>query len=177
MRAMMLALVLALLARAVALPAPVPAVADLPSRAELRTSQNNLKGIVSGMSGFFDANRERLPNDIRDDDGKPLLSWRVAILPYIGEEKLYKQFKVDESWDNEANKKLVEKMPEVYAPVRVKAKAGETFYQRFVGKGAVFGKRGVSAYSLENIPDGAANTALVVEAATPVVSSGPSLSI
>ena len=97
----------------------------------------------------------------------------MAILPYIGEEKLYKQFKVDESWDSENNKKLIEKMPKLYAPVRGKAKAGETFYQRFVGKGAVFGERGVSAYSLENIPDGAANTVLVVEAATPVVWSQP----
>jgi hypothetical protein len=33
----------------------------------------------------------------REKDGKPLLSWRVAILPYIGHDELYRQFHLDES--------------------------------------------------------------------------------
>jgi hypothetical protein len=96
----------------------------------------------------------------------------VALLPYIEQEALYKQFKLDEPWDSANNKKLIEKMPKTYAPVRVKAKAGETYFQRFVGKDALFNEKG-SDYKLSTIPDGTSNTALVVEAGNPVIWTQP----
>jgi hypothetical protein len=44
----------------------------------------------------------RLPAPaLRDKDGKQLLSWRVALLPFLGEMELYKQFHLDEPWDSE----------------------------------------------------------------------------
>src|SRR5947209_11024222 len=72
-------------------------------------------------------------------DGKsvklPLLSWRVAILPYIEEQALYQQFHLDEPWDSAHNKTLLAKMPKLYAPVRGKTKEpGMTYYQVFTGK-------------------------------------------
>ncbi len=33
-------------------------------------------------------------------DNKPLLSWRVHLLPYLDEEELYKKFHLDEAWDS-----------------------------------------------------------------------------
>ncbi len=51
------------------------------------------------------------PRAITDPNGKPLLSWRVALLPYLGQESLYKQFKLDESWDSPHNRKLLGRMP------------------------------------------------------------------
>ncbi len=60
----------------------------------------------------------------------PQLSWRVHILPYIGEEELYKQFHLDEPWDSEHNKSLVEKMPAVYACEGVDIPKGHTVYQK-----------------------------------------------
>jgi hypothetical protein len=92
----------------------------------------------------------------------PLLSWRVAILPFIEEGPLYKQFKLDEPWDSEHNKKLQEKMPKVYAPVTGKAKPGLTYYQVFVGKDAPFDGM-VSPRFPASFPDGTSNTFLVVE--------------
>jgi hypothetical protein len=93
----------------------------------------------------------------------PLLSWRVAILPFIEEGALYKQFKLDEPWDSEHNKKLLEKMPKVYAAVTGKAKPGMTYYQVFVGKDAPFngtiGPRFPASFT-----DGTSNTFLVAEA-------------
>lgn len=47
-------------------------------------------------------------------DGKYPLSWRVAILPYIGEQDLYNQYRQDEPWDSEHNQTLLAKMPAVY---------------------------------------------------------------
>ena len=139
---------------------------------DVTKSQNNLKLIGLGFHAFHDV-VEAMPVDVVDKTGKPLLSWRVAILPYIEEEALFKQFKFDEPWDSEHNKKLVAKMPKVYAPVRVKARPGETFYQVFTGKEALFGPGRLLLRMAASVPDGLSNTALVVEAGEPVVWTKP----
>lgn len=150
---------------------PVGAQDEPPSFKELRDSQNNLKQIVLAFHNFESAT-SHFPGDIYSKDGKPLLSWRVAILPYIEEAQLYEQFKLDEPWDSDTNKKLIAKMPKLYAPIRVKAKAAETYYQTFTGKGTVFGDKGTSS-KLADITDGTSNTALVVEAGDPVIWTKP----
>ena len=48
-----------------------------------------------------------LPFDIVDKDGKPILSWRVLLLPYIEEGPLANAFKLDERWDSEHNRALL----------------------------------------------------------------------
>jgi hypothetical protein len=154
--------------------APIPKEDDKPppiTEKHLKDSRNNLKLFGIAFHSFNDATGV-MPTDITDKDGKPLLSWRVAILPYIEEEELYKQFELDEPWDSPNNKKLVEKMPKVYAPIRVKAKAGETFYQVFTGKDALFGPKKKPRIPA-SIPDGTSNTAMVVEGGEPVVWTKP----
>lgn len=163
------AVLLSLGALALALPAAdEPAK---PTKKELETAREALKKIGLACHAFCDDNDGRLPDDVADKDGRFVLSWRVAILPYIGEEKLYKQFKLNEPWDSANNKKLIEKMPKLYAPARGKAKAGETFYNRFVGKDTCWPQKG--AYKLLQIADGTSNTALVLEAADPVIWTQP----
>lgn len=149
-----------------------PASAAEPTKKELENAQDNLKKIGIAFHNYGNAHGDKWADDLTDKDGRVLLSWRVAILPYIDEEQLYKEFKLDEPWDSPHNKKLAAKMPKVFAPIRVKAKEGETFYQRFVGKGAIFDAKGTS-YTIPTIPDGTSNTALVVEAGNPVVWSQP----
>jgi len=160
-----------LLVGLVSLPISISAAAE-PTKEELKTAAKNLKSIGIAFYDYGEANDNKWADDITDKDGRILLSWRVAILPYLKEEKLYKEFKLDEPWDSTHNKKLIAKMPKVYAPVRVKAKPGETFYQRFVGKDALFAENG-SEYKIGNIPDGHSNTALVVEAGDPVIWTKP----
>jgi prepilin-type processing-associated H-X9-DG protein len=95
-------------------------------------------------------------------DGKPLLSWRVAILPYI-EPELYNKFKLDEPWDSPHNKALIKEMPQVFAcPSRPGVEPGTTTYRAFAGKGALFEKD--SGTRIANITDGTSNTIMVVEA-------------
>src|SRR4051794_9630382 len=50
-------------------------------------SAKNLHQVVIALHNFAGANKSRLPAHASYKDGKPLLSWRVAILPYIGEDK------------------------------------------------------------------------------------------
>jgi hypothetical protein len=74
-------------------------------------------------------------------DGKALLSWRVALLPYLEQQQLYKQFHLDEPWDSPHNIKLLKQMPKVFAPPGVKTREPHsTFYQVFVGPHAAFEK-------------------------------------
>jgi hypothetical protein len=104
--------------------------------------------------------------------GKPLLSWRVAILQYIEEEALYKQFKMDEPWDSEHNLKLAKNMPKVYYnPKANKPGDNKTHYRLFYGKGAAFELNKTS--SLATFTDGTSNTLMVVEAEEPVVWTNP----
>jgi hypothetical protein len=146
-------------------------------------SIRNLKNIGLALHGFHDANRGLPPGAICSKvDGKPLLSWRVAILPYIDETPLFHEFKLDEPWDSPHNIKLLSKMPKVYAPIGVKTKEPyTTFYQAFVGPGAVFETipdkdRPFGAKTdrtLIGITDGTTNTIGVVEAFEPVPWSKP----
>ena len=101
-------------------------------------------------------------------EGKPLLSWRVALLPYLDQKALYEKFHLDEPWDSPYNKTLLNQMPEVYAPViNIKDEPkNSTYYQVFVGPGALFGDE--DGPRLNSIKDGTANTIMVVEAAKPV---------
>jgi hypothetical protein len=131
--------------------------------AAVRTqSINNLKQLALAMHNYHDSQGTFPAAAIYDAAGKPLLSWRVQILPYLGENDLYRQFRLDEAWDSAHNKKLLKKMPKVFADPTGKAVPFTTYYQAFVGPGAVFeGKRGVR---LVDITDGTSNTWMFVEA-------------
>ncbi len=144
------------------------------TKKDLETSKSNLKQIAIAFENSHDTNL-RIASNIHDKDNKPFLSWRVAILPYLDEEKLYKQFKLGEPWDSDNNKKLIEKMPKLYEPVRVRAKAGETYYQMFEGKGTPLSPNSYVNLTLAVISklNGTSNTGLVYEAGTPVIWSKP----
>jgi uncharacterized protein (TIGR03067 family) len=132
--------------------------------AQRLTSDNNLKQLALAMHNYHDVFKHLPQAAIMDKTGKPLLSWRVALLPYLGENELYKEFKLDEPWDSPHNKKLLAKMPKVYAPVRGKTKEPySTYYQGFVGPGTVF-EPGKKLRMVADIPDGTSNTIFAVEA-------------
>jgi hypothetical protein len=68
-----------------------------------------------------------------DKNGKPFVSWRVHILPFIGQEPLYRQFKLDEPWDGPNNKKLIAQMPAVFRDPDEPPKNFTTRMLRFSG--------------------------------------------
>src|SRR5690242_10209850 len=72
---------------------------------QLKQSSNNLKQLVLAFHNYNDA-YGKLPTNVLSKDNKPILSWRVQILPFIEQDNLYKQFKLDEPWDSENNKQL-----------------------------------------------------------------------
>jgi hypothetical protein len=151
-----------------ALAKPVVGVFLKPQTAAARArSQNNLKQLGLALHNYHDTYNVFPAAAICDKKGKPLLSWRVAILPYVEQDNLYKEFKLDEPWDSEHNKKLIDKMPKLYALPYTEGRPGETHYRVFVGNGAVFDM--VQGTRITQITDGTSNTLLAFEAseATP----------
>jgi hypothetical protein len=140
--------------------------------AQRAQSTNNLKQIALAMHNYHDSNGAFPPQAVYDKDGKAILSWRVLLLPYLDQDALCKEFRLNEAWDSPHNKKLLAKMPKVFMSPSGKAQhAHGTFYKVFFGKGAGFeGKRGVR---ILDITDGTSNTILVVESTPDVPWSKP----
>ena len=125
-------------------------------------STNKMKQIALCMHNYHDT-RKRFPaRAVFDKNGKPLLSWRVLILPYLQEGNLYNQFHLDESWDSPHNKKLIERMPAAFRSPASKAPANMTTYLVPVGPGSLF--EGNKGRSFREIRDGTSNTLMLVEA-------------
>ncbi len=90
-------------------------------------SMNNLKQIMLAMFNYLDASKTSAfpPRTSYSVDGKPLLSWRVQLLPYLDQKELFKEFHLDEPWDSQHNRQLIERMPDVYhSPLSRAAPAG-----------------------------------------------------
>ncbi len=129
-----------------------------PGNYEWTDRERSLTSLAKAVEKYRQDKGHFPPPAILDKDGKPLLSWRVAVLPYmenvwinvpypekpIGNTKaLYDMFKLDEPWDGPNNKKLIDKLPSVYrAPYSVlsysASSTGKTTVVAVVGKGAIF---------------------------------------
>lgn len=136
------------------------------------SSANNLKQIMLALHNYLAANGRFPGVAITSTDGTPLLSWRVAILPYLEQDDLFKKFRLNEAWDSPHNKALVSKMPAVYARSGEGPKAPfKTNYRAFVGADAFFSGQG--GRKLQDFPKGMSNTLAIFEAGEGVVWTAP----
>ncbi|HUG92515.1 MAG TPA: DUF1559 domain-containing protein [Planctomycetaceae bacterium] len=126
-------------------------------------SRDNLHKFGLALHNFHDAYNSFPPTASYDAGGKKLLSWRVYVLPWVDALPLYKEFRLNEPWDSEHNKKLIARMPEVFASPRAEGAAeGKTTYLAPVADSAAFtgAKEGVL---FRDFTDGLSNTILLVE--------------
>ncbi|HEY3963041.1 MAG TPA: sigma-70 family RNA polymerase sigma factor [Planctomycetaceae bacterium] len=122
---------------------------------------NGLKHLSLAMHNYHDANGAFPAAATYDANQKPLLSWRVHMLPYLGERDLYGKFRLREPWDSPHNKPLVEKMPAVFAAGSgTLQKAGKTVFLAPVGDGTAFDRR--EPIKISDITDGTSNTIMIV---------------
>jgi hypothetical protein len=120
----------------------LPAVQAARNAATRVVTVNNLKQLSLAMLNA-EMSSEALPAGIVDDEGKGLLSWRVAILPYLGNDEatmLFKEFHLDEPWDSEHNSRLISRMPAVFTSPNADSARGLTDIVIPVGPGAAFGE-------------------------------------
>jgi hypothetical protein len=137
--------------------------------ADRATAVTNLKLMVLAMHNYHDTYGVFPPAGLGSprEQGrikKPLLSWRVALLPYLNEEVLYRQFNLKEPWDGPTNSKLLAKMPRVYRlPGDSKTPTDHTVFQVFTGPRTMFQPN--QPIRIADISDGTSNTLMIVEAA------------
>ena len=126
---------------------------------------NNEKQIILAMHNYHNVNNFFPPAFSRGKDGKPLLSWRVLILPYLDQKALYDQFHLDEAWDSPHNRALIAKMPAVFlcpAEKAALAAEGKTRYLGARGAGTIL--RGAEPVSVRDITDGTSSTIVGIDA-------------
>jgi prepilin-type processing-associated H-X9-DG protein len=150
----------------------LPAVQAAREAARRAQCVNDLKQIGLALHNYHSTNDTFTPQAIKSKDGKPLLSWRVAILPYIEHQDLYNQFHLDEPWDSPHNKGLIGRMPPTYAcPSRSRVEPGMTTYKAFAGPGTLFDP--TRKVGMRDVTDGTSLTLAVVEGKTPVIWTKP----
>ncbi len=124
---------------------------------------DRLKRIGLAMHNFHQAYGRFPLQAMASPSGKPLLSWRVQLLPFLDENELYAQFRLDEPWDSEHNKALIAKMPAVFAcPTSHHLPSeGKTCYQVPHGKGTILSRE--YGGKLQDFTDGTTRTIMAVE--------------
>lgn len=127
----------------------------------------NLLQIGMALDAYVNEHQRLPPAALTAPDGKPLLSWRVALLPYAGQGDLHKKFKLDEPWDSPRNKPLLATMPPLFGGPHL----NQTAYRAVTGPGtALAGTAGMPLSALAAGPD---KTVMVVAAAEAVLWTQP----
>lgn len=138
----------------------LPAVQAAREAARRAQCSNNLKQIALALHNYHDTYRSFPPAYTVDEDGKPLHSWRTLILPYLEQDALYRQIRLDEPWNSEHNQQFASTVIPTYA-CPTDPTIGETDYMAIVGTGTIF--QGAEPVGMRDIVDGTSNTLLVVE--------------
>jgi hypothetical protein len=136
----------------------LPAIQTARMSATTMTTSNDIRQLGLAMLNYEQAYK-KLPDDIKDADGNPILSWRVQLLPFLDEQQLYSEFHLDEPWNSPHNSELVHRMPSVYGNMSMPLQIGHTPYLAPWGDGL-----GVLGLGLAEITDGTSNTIAIVEA-------------
>ena len=148
---------------------PPQPVKPRPSKSSMvQKDIDNMKQLVLGLHNYHDVYKSLPSASTADKDGKPLHSWRVALLPYLGYAELYEKIRHNEPWDSEYNRQFYNQMPDVYRSSYVSdehaeefANEGFTRYAVVTGKEAIFAGPNHWA-GFQRITDGTSNTVAFV---------------
>lgn len=142
----------------------VPATQMAQSNAAQTACAANLTRIGQAMLDYHVQYGRFPPAYIADDDGIPKHSWRVLLLPYLGENATYQSYNMKAAWSDWENTYSVGSMPSVYhCRDDLNDASRETSYLIVNGPGMIF--NGTESASLGDITDGPENTILLVEVA------------
>jgi hypothetical protein len=139
----------------------LPAVQQAREAARRTQSMNNQRQLVLALLNYEAANGHFPPAYTVDEGGNPLLSWRVAILPYLEQQELYDQFHHDEPWDSDHNYALLEKMPPLFTNPSMAWREGWTDYVAPISEDGILAPGRNT--KITSVSDGTSNTILVLE--------------
>ena len=148
-----------------------PAVGAAQEAAKRMQCSNNLKQIVLALHNYHDTFNAMPPLYTVDSNGNPLHSWRVLILPFIEQDALYRQIRLDEPWDSAHNKQFHNAVILGYScPSNTAIKPGKACtYSAIAGQVLVPAKLAgqIVGNSFAAVTDGTSNTLAVVEVKEP----------
>jgi len=130
------------------------------AKEEDQAHQAKLGQLINALNAYHAARGHYPASVVLGPDGKSAHSWRVELLPYLGEQKLFDSYKLDEPWDSQHNKTLIEKVPAIYSTSTASPK-GTSDYFVVTGPGTLFD--GDAAPRRESITDAAGETILVLQ--------------
>lgn len=141
----------------------LPDVANVRELVPLMDAQNRLRQVMFALQEYEDA-CEKLPNAaIVDEKGRPLHSWRTAILPFLDSGSLYRRIDLTRAWNESVNAELVGiRIEDLESPRATgSGKAGLTNIVAVVGTDTVIRNQG--EVTIDEIPDGASATGVLIE--------------
>lgn len=147
----------------------VPAIKQARRNTQNEASRDNLKRIAEAMDAYYATYDAYPPAVTTDAKGKPMHSWRVLLLPFLGHSDIYSRYNLSVPWDDPMNMQIVGEMPNVY---RSFGDPDSGFYDtRFVvirGKETLFPDGG--GVTKDDIQDEQESLLLVVEKNGPGIS-------
>ena len=118
--------------------------------------------VGTAMQGYHETHGCYPPAYIADENGKPMHSWRVLILPQIGRDDLFDRYNFNEPWNGPNNSKLATEIPIVYrCPEFAPRDKTLTTVVAVVGKGTAW--PGAETVSQDDFHDGRHNTIHLLE--------------
>ncbi len=123
---------------------------------------NNLRTIGLALHDYHGAYQSFPPPYVADASDRPMHSWRVLILPQLGQEELYQAYDFTEPWNGTHNRKLHDRIVDVYrCPKNKQSDSTVTTYVAVVGDETMWpeGKR----VTFSDIHDGETSTIFIIE--------------
>jgi len=134
-----------------------------PRRGGPNPCKKSLHEFGLALHHYHDTYRSFPPAYVADEQGRPMHSWRVLILPFLDSRELYDRYDSSVPWNHPNNRYVLEHMPEVYScyrdPDREKM---VTSYFAVFGPNCVF--EGATPTRMRDMTDGPGNTLMVGEA-------------
>ncbi len=136
-------------------------LAAAPSTATTQQKMNSLKQIGLATHNYHAIHGHLPPRCFTDPAGKPLQSWRVAILPLIEQQAAYDAFNLKEPWNAASNQKVAATQIPVYR--NGKSETTKTTFRAPVMKGSLWEGDGPPR-QFGQMTDGLSNTIAVIDA-------------
>ena len=131
------------------------------------SSMNNLRRIAEALNAYAADHGTYPPPATLDENGMPMHCWRVLILPYLGEDRLYNQFDLTLPWNHDDNLAVVYSNAAPSALIHPNANAAgmgqQSGYHLITGPGTLFPASG--PLSPDQVTDDPSLTLLITEAA------------
>lgn len=126
--------------------------------------KTNLRAIGLAMRHYHTKYGTFPPAYVANSDGRPIHSWRVLLLPFMGQQALYDAYCFDEPWDGPHNSTLHDRLKSNPYLCLSAWPQPRNMANYVAGVGPSSAMPGANSRKLDELPNGGSNTLLIVEA-------------